>query len=99
MEAGEPDPPVVAAPAPSSPRGPAIGEHSDAEISISMDADEPPEEEQGLVLTADEPSAPEILVVTPGRPITAEDAVVVGGSISEDGSRPRRPKRVTDSGD
>ncbi len=53
---------------------------------------------QTITLTVTEPAPPEILVVKPGRPITADDTKLVAGSIDSDPA-PKRAKRQTDAPD
>ncbi|HEY0251803.1 MAG TPA: protein phosphatase 2C domain-containing protein [Kofleriaceae bacterium] len=62
----------------------AIGEASDPEISIErlveLEVEEPMNQR-------DEPSAPEIVILQPGRPITADDTKLVAGSIDSNKKR------------
>ncbi|MEO6772098.1 MAG: protein phosphatase 2C domain-containing protein [Kofleriaceae bacterium] len=64
-------------------RARAIGDHSEPEISIERFVEL--EVEDPLNASArDESSAPEIMVLTPGRAITADDTQLVSGSIDSD---------------
>ena len=47
---------------------------------------------QTITMTVEEPSEPEILVVQPGRAITADDTAMVSGAIET-----KRAKRETDA--
>ena len=47
---------------------------------------------QTITMTVEEPSEPEILVVQPGRAITADDTAMVAGAIET-----KRAKRRTDA--
>ena len=124
VEAAEPPSAPVVVPAPQAPRQarPVLGDHSDAEISITMEADEPDEPEapaddhvemilakeedsarivevvketssQIIQLTVEEPAPPDIVVVQPGRPITADDTSLVAGAI-ESAAEAKRPKTI-----
>ena len=57
----------------------AIGDQSEPEISIERFVELEVEEPMGEI--RDESSAPEIMILTPGRPITADDSSSVGGTI------------------
>lgn len=78
IEADEPPPVARSTPRPAPKKTRAIGEASDPEISIErlveIEVEEPMNDR-------DEPSAPEIVIVQPGRPITADDTKHVAGSI------------------
>jgi hypothetical protein len=70
----------------------AIGDHSEPEISIErfveLEVEEPMNE------SSSDGSAPEIMILTPGRPITADDTQHVSGSIdSEDAAEPAAKKQ------
>jgi serine/threonine protein phosphatase PrpC len=70
----------------------AIGDHSEPEISIErfveLEVEEPMNE------SSSDGSAPEIMILTPGRPITADDTQLVSGSIdSEDAAEPAAKKQ------
>ncbi|MFT3699187.1 MAG: protein phosphatase 2C domain-containing protein [Kofleriaceae bacterium] len=85
IEADEPpqSAPIVARPAPKKAR--AIGEASDPEISIERLVEIEVEEPMGD--TRGEPSEPEIVILQPGRPITADDTKLVAGSIDSSKKR------------
>jgi serine/threonine protein phosphatase PrpC len=99
-DAGVPREIVVEADAPPEPvvakKPPGL---SDPEISITTLADE--SDEHVIEMTADDPSQPvkssdesepEIVIVKPGRAITADDTKLVAGAIDT-----KRPKRQTDA--
>jgi PPM family protein phosphatase len=70
----------------------AIGDHSEPEISIErfveLEVEEPMNE------SSSDGSSPEIMILTPGRPITADDTQLVAGSIdSEDTAEPAAKKQ------
>jgi hypothetical protein len=69
----------------------AIGDHSEPEISIErfveLEVEEPMNE------SSSEGSAPEIMIVTPGRAITADDTHLVSGSIDSEDTSERAAKK------
>ena len=69
----------------------AIGDHSEPEISIErfveLEVEEPMNE------SSSEGSAPEIMIVTPGRAITADDTHLVSGSIDSEDTSERSAKK------
>jgi len=79
----------------------AIGDHSEPEISIERFVEleveeplnEPTSERRGAPGSGDS-SAPEIMILTPGRAITADDTDLVSGSIDAPGeAEPAAKKR------
>ena len=54
---------------------------------------------QTMTLTVAEPAPPEILIVKPGRAITADDTKLVAGSIDTTDKPAKRAKRQTDAPD
>jgi hypothetical protein len=109
--------PLPAAPVVVVTRGPSIGDASEPEISIErlveIEVDSPLNEPDGsnepppldpapvVARDDDEPSSPEILVMRPGRAITADDAPLAAGAIEEaaPAAPPKRAKRQTDAPD
>jgi hypothetical protein len=69
----------------------AIGDHSEPEISIErfveLEVEEPMNESSA------DGSSPEIMILTPGRPITADDTQLVAGSIDSEDSSEKAAKK------